>query len=64
MILYGFSKFAVDTCVYIRMYILLTMFAAIFVYIHIFMCKKGIGRFKIGAIMCTIYFGAMTQYYF
>lgn len=62
--LYGFSKFAVDTCMFIRMYMMLTMFAMIFVYIHILMFKKGISYFKIAAVMCTIYLGAMTQYYF
>lgn len=64
VILYGFSKFAVDTCMYIRMYMLLTMFATIFVYIHIHMYRKGVNAVKICSSMITIYLGAMTQYYF
>lgn len=64
LILYGFSPFAIDTCTFIRMYMLLTMFSVIFVYIHVLMIKKGINKTLILLTMVTIYLGALTQYYF
>ena len=63
-ILWGFSIFAVDSCMYIRMYMMLTVFSVAFIYAHILMYRKQITMLKLMAIWVLIYIGAMTHYYF
>lgn len=64
LVLYGFSPFAVDTVLFIRMYMMLTMFAAILTYIHIRIFKYGCTVGRAFLTFLTIYLGSMTQYYF
>ena len=63
VILWGFSQFAVDVCSFIRMYMLLTVFALGFVYLHIRMIKNGVRPAGLFLIWILIYLGAMTHYY-
>lgn len=64
LVLYGFSKFAVDTVTFIRMYMLLEVFALLFAYLHVRMFKYGITGKRMLMVWLTIFLGAMTQYYF
>ncbi len=63
VILWGFSQFAVDTCTFIRMYMLLTVFSLGFVYLHIRMFKNGVKPAGLFLVWTLIYLGAMTHYY-
>lgn len=63
LVLYGFSKFAVDTVVFIRMYMLLELFALLFIHLHVRMFKYGITAKRLVLVWLTIFLGAMTQYY-
>lgn len=64
VILYGFSIYAVDTAIFIRMYMLLTLLAILFVYLNIYIIKYGLSTKRLALLMITLYLGAMTQYYF
>ena len=64
LILYGFSWLALDTCIFIRMYMMLTMFTVIFSYIQVKMLKYGITAKRILLNAVIIYLGTMTHYYF
>lgn len=61
--MWGFSALAVDTCTFIRMYMLLTTITIYFVYLHVKMFRNGITIKQMILIWITIYLGAMTQYY-
>lgn len=63
VIMWGFSQFAVDTCTFIRMYMLLTVFALGFIYLHIRMFKNGVSPARLFLIWILIYLGSMTHYY-
>lgn len=63
VIMWGFSKFAVDTCTFIRMYMLLTVFALGFAYLHIRMFKYGVTKVRLFLVWVLIYLGSMTHYY-
>lgn len=63
-IMYGFSSFAVGTCLFIRMYMLLTMLALIFTYASIRLVKYGFHIKWCIISWAVLYLGAMTQYYF
>ena len=63
VLLYGFSKFAVDTVTFIRMYMLLEVFTLFIIYIHIKMFKCGVTLKKIILVWITIFFSTMTHYY-
>lgn len=64
VIVYGMSPFAIETCTFIRMYMLLTMFAMIFIYAHMLLFQKGFSWKRFFIIWLTIYLGSLTQYYF
>lgn len=64
LILYGFSPFAVDTVLFIRMYMMLTMFASVLTYIHIRIFKYGCTVGRAVLTFLIIFLGSMTQYYF
>lgn len=64
MLLYGFSFYAIDTIIFARMYMLLTMFTMIFVYQNLKLMKGEITIRRLIPLCITIYLGAMTQYYF
>lgn len=69
-ILYGFSIGAVSTVVYIRMYMMLTLFGIIFAYINVLLWKRlwnersGSAAGLYIALFLTTVLGIMSQYYF
>lgn len=63
IVMWGFSSFAVDTCTFIRMYMLLTTITVCFVYLHIKMFRYGITVSRMLAVWGVIYLGGMTHYY-
>lgn len=64
VLLYGFSPIAFETVTFIRMYMLLTMFAVILMYIHLGMFRFGITKHRMAAVWVILYLGSMTHYYF
>ena len=64
LLLYGFSPVAMGCCLFIRMYMLLTMFAALFIYEHVLMFSNGVRGKYLLAVWLTIFLGSFTQYYF
>ncbi|MDE6789180.1 MAG: hypothetical protein K2J47_07675, partial [Ruminococcus sp.] len=63
IVMWGFSSFAVDTCTFIRMYMLLTTITVCFVYLHVKMFRYGITVSRMLPIWGVIYLGAMSHYY-
>lgn len=63
LIIWGFSGFAVDTCIFIRMYMLQTAITACFVYLHIRMFRHGVTIRRMVFVWVTVFLGAMTHYY-
>lgn len=63
LLLYGLSKAAVSTAVYIRMYGLLTFFTLVLVFFVLRLLRTGKGKYAVlsGLTICA---GMMTQYYF
>lgn len=57
LVLYGFSRFGIDTVTFIRMYTLLEVFALVFIYLHVLMFKYGVERKKLVLLWLTIYGG-------
>ena len=64
LLLYGFSLLAVDTVLFIRMYALLTLFAVIFLDLHVSLYQDGFRLPVMGAVFLVIFLGTYTQYYF
>jgi len=64
ILLYGFSPLATETLTFIRMYMLITMFALILMYTHLRMFKYGITKGRMIATWLILYLGSMTHYYF
>jgi uncharacterized membrane protein len=64
LVLWGCSRLAVDTVLYIRMYMMLTMFTVIFTYIHVRLFKYGINWKRLIAVTAVVFLGTFTQYYF
>lgn len=64
VLLYGFSLAAIDTVLYIRMYMLLTVWTLAFAYLSITVIKRGCTKKNLALMFFTTYMGAMTQYYF
>lgn len=62
--LYGFSAFAINTTLYIRMYMLLTLLVTVFVYQNLIILRDGPRLTNVLPTALTLYLGAMTQYYF
>ena len=63
LILYSFSIFALQNALFIRMYQTMTMYAAVFVWLHCRMYQKGFSIRRVLLIGLLIYIGAMTHYY-
>lgn len=63
VIMWGFSSFAVDTCIFIRMYMMLTAITVCFVYLHIKIFRYGITVRRILFVWVLIYLGSFTHYY-
>lgn len=68
MCLYGFSTMAVASAMYLRMYMLLTMFAVISTYLHLKLLRKDQDRYHWLFLLCITgvveWFGGMSQYFF
>ena len=65
VIMYGFSPVAIDTVTFIRMYMMLAMFAAIFTYSSLRLIQKKELQLRWAIpVWLMIYCGSMTQYYF
>lgn len=63
--LYGLSTGAICSVIYIRMYMLLTMFATIYSYIHTKMIVgKNVYTRDLVLLSITVFLGFYTQYYF
>lgn len=66
-LLYGLSMGAVSTLIYIRMYMLLTFWSLLFVFLVFLLIKSEIGKKRLillTEIALTIMAGFLTQYYF
>lgn len=63
LLMYGLSLYAFDTVTFIRMYMLLTLFAVLFVFFCVRMLKYGVTWKRMLAAWTMIFLGAMTQYY-
>lgn len=63
LLMYGLSLYAFDTVTFIRMYMLLTLFAVLFVFFCVRMLKYGVTWKRMLAAWITIFLGAITQYY-
>lgn len=64
---YGLSMGAVATLIYIRMYMLLTFWALLFVFLAFYLMKEEVNNKRIlilSAIGATVTAGFLTQYYF
>ena len=65
VIFYGFSIAAVNTVIYVRMYMLLTMWCMIFAYEHLkIILKKEIKNSDLLNIIISTFGGIFTHYYF
>ena len=64
VLLYGFSLAAIDTVLFIRMYMLLTVWALAFAYLSMTVMKKGCTKKNLALMFFITYMGAMTHYYF
>lgn len=63
--LYGFSSGAICSVIYIRMYMLLTMFASLYTYVHVQMITQKRQSFaNLLALIVITFLGFYTQYYF
>lgn len=63
--MWGFSIGAITSIVYIRMYVLLTLFTILSCYLYVRLLEHKTFTFKILIpIIITTYLGLMTQYYF
>lgn len=62
-IMYGFSKFALDNFLFIRMYMLLTTLTLCSIYIYLRMLKNGVREKRAVYIFVLVFAGAMTHYY-
>lgn len=66
--LYGFSTMAVGAAMYLRMYMLLTMFVVISTYLHLKLLRQESDWHNWLFLLCIVgiaeWFGGMTQYFF
>lgn len=62
-IMYGFSKFALDNFLFIRMYMLLTTLTLCSIYIYLRMLKDGVSGKRAICSFLLVFAGAMTHYY-
>lgn len=63
LIMYGGSVYMMETVSFIRMYMLLTLFTLLSVYIYVKLIQDNFSPGLIIASWVLIYLGAMTQYY-
>ena len=64
LILYGFSSMAVNSVMYIRMYMLLTVCLVWYLYVQMVLRQKGITKKTVLLNMASVFFGVFTHYYF
>ncbi len=66
VILYAFSMGAVSTMMFQRMYMMLSFFTILYLYLHLLIMKKEYNtNFKLRLVLCiTTVLGFLTQYYF
>lgn len=63
-LIYALSTMTISNVIYIRMYILLTLFTIIYAYLHILVVEHRINTKKLFFIGIVFILGMMTQYYF
>lgn len=63
-LLYGFSALCIGNVEYIRMYVLLTVLALLYIYQNIRIVEDGARLRTLIPCCFTVFLGAMTQYYF
>ena len=63
VVMYGLSVYLLETASFIRMYMLLTVFALLTAYITVRLIKSDMAKRWMIASWIVIYLGAMTQYY-
>lgn len=65
LVLYGFSMAAAENAGYLRMYMLLTMWSTISLYLHQrLLAMPTISVPLLAGLWCVTYLGSLTQYYF
>ncbi len=65
VLFYGFSNAGISTAIYIRMYMLFTLFALLYMYIHVKMITKNEQTTgNLVALSLILFAGFMTHYYF
>ncbi len=64
MAVWGLSPGALSTGVYIRMYMTVTFFASVSMYLHVKMWIKGQTLRRLAGICLVTFLGLLTQYYF
>lgn len=63
-LLYGFSALCIGNVEYIRMYVLLTALAMLYLYQSLRIVERGIKPSTLIPCCITVFLGALTQYYF
>lgn len=63
VVMYGLSVYLIETASFIRMYMLLTLFATLTGYITVKLINSDMAKKWMIAMWIVIYLGAMTQYY-
>lgn len=65
LVLWGFSIALISNIIYIRMYVLLTLWVLLYIYCYLkYIHNKTITKKGMIAIILATYLGVMTQYYF
>lgn len=64
LVIWGFSSYAIISCEFIRMYMLITFFALAFIYINIYIERRGISVVKVLLAFLAIFLGSLSHYYF
>lgn len=64
LVLYGGTMLAIDNVLFIRMYMMLTMFALLTSYLHVQIFNSEVDFKKCIMLFAVTYAGCMTQYYF
>lgn len=64
MAVWGFSPGGLSTAIYIRMYMMMTFFTMVTVYLHVKTVKEGQSLKRLFLICAVTFSGLLTQYYF
>ena len=64
MAVWGLSPGGLSTAIYIRMYMMMTFFTMVTVYLHVKMAKEGQSLKRLFLICAVTFSGLLTQYYF